>query len=157
MKIVICCVGRTDVPHVQESIQIYLDRLKYYIPTELFIIPEQKVWKKMQGEARKKAEGEAILTQLEPGDRAVLLDEKGKQYTSEDFANYLQKEMSTGAKRLVFIIGGAYGFSEEIYSAVPTKISLSKMTFSHQMIRTLLLEQVYRGMTILRNEPYHNR
>lgn len=157
MKIVICCVGRTDVPHVQESIQIYLDRLKHYIPTELFIIPEQKVWKKMQVEARKRAEGEAILTQLEPSDRAVLLDEKGKHYTSEDFANYLQKEMSTGAKRLIFIIGGAYGFSEEIYSAVPAKIALSKMTFSHQMIRTLLLEQVYRGMTILKNEPYHNR
>ena len=157
MKIIICCVGRTDVSHVQESIDIYTDRLKHYLPVELAIIPEQKLWKKLSPDARKKAEGDAILSQLLPGDRSVLLDEKGKQYTSEDFAEYLQKEMGTGAKRLVFIIGGAFGFSPEVYSEVPAKISLSKMTFSHQMIRTLLLEQVYRGMTILRNEPYHNR
>ena len=157
MKIVICCVGRTDVSHVQEAINIYTDRLKHYLPLELAIIPEQKLWKKLSPDARKKAEGDAILSQLLPGDRSVLLDEKGKQYTSEDFAEYLQKEMGTGAKRLVFIIGGAFGFSPEVYAEVPAKISLSKMTFSHQMIRTLLLEQIYRGMTILRNEPYHNR
>lgn len=157
MKIVICCVGRTDVSHVQEAIDIYTDRLKHYLPVELAIIPEQKLWKKLSPEARKKVEGDAILSQILPGDRSVLLDEKGKQYTSEDFAEYLQKEMGTGAKRLVFIIGGAFGFSPEVYAKVPAKISLSKMTFSHQMIRTLLLEQVYRGMTILRNEPYHNR
>ena len=157
MKIVICCVGPTDVPHVQEAIDIYSDRLKHYIPVELIIIPEQKIWKKLSPDLRKKAEGEAIIAQLSAGDRAVLLDEKGKQYASEDFAEYLQKEMGTGAKRLVFIIGGAFGFSQEVYARVPAKISLSKMTFSHQMIRTLLLEQIYRGMTILRNEPYHNR
>lgn len=157
MKIVLCCVGRTDVAHVQESINIYLDRLKHYLPVELTIIPEQKGWKKLSPEARKKAEGDVILSQLLPGDRVALLDEKGKQYSSEDFATYLQKEMGTGAKRLVFIIGGAFGFSREVYDQLPTKISLSKMTFSHQMIRTLLLEQIYRGMTILRNEPYHNR
>jgi len=157
MKIVICCVGRTEVSHVQEAVEIYSDRLKHYIPLELIIIPEQKTWKKLSPDMRKKAEGEAIISQLLAGDRAVLLDEKGRQYSSEDFAEYLQKEMGTGAKRLVFFIGGAFGFSPEVYARVPAKISLSKMTFSHQMIRALLLEQIYRGMTILRNEPYHNR
>ena len=157
MKVVVCCVGRTDVSHVQESIDIYVGRLKHYLPVDLNIISEQKQWKKLSAEARKKAEGEAILSHIQPGDRVVLLDERGKQYSSEDFAAYLQKEMGTGAKRLVFIVGGAFGFSPEVYSEIKAKISLSKMTFSHQMIRTLLLEQIYRGMTILRNEPYHNR
>jgi len=157
MKIVICCVGRTDIAHVQDAINVYSNRLKHYVPVEINIIPEQKQWKKLSPDPRKKAEGEAILAQLLPGDQAVLLDEKGKQYTSEGFAEFLQKKMASGAKRLVFIIGGAFGFSSDVYAAVPEKISLSKMTFSHQMIRGFLLEQIYRGMTILKNEPYHNR
>lgn len=157
MKIVICCVGSTDVTHVQDAVDVYTKRLKHYIPVEINIIPEQKQWKKLSADPRKKAEGEAILSHLLPGDHAILLDEKGKQYTSEGFAEFLQKKMGSGAKRLVFIIGGAYGFSPGVYAAVPDKISLSKMTFSHQMIRGFLLEQIYRGMSILKKEPYHNR
>lgn len=156
MKITICCVGRTDIAHVQEAVDVYIKRLKHYVPVEINIIADQKPWKKLNAELRKKAEGEAILAQLLPGDQAVLLDEKGKQYTSEGFAEFLQKKMGSGAKRLVFIIGGAFGFSPEVYAAVPERISLSKMTFSHQMIRGFLTEQIYRGMTILKNEPYHN-
>lgn len=157
MKIILLCIGQTDIAHVQDSITIYSNRLQHYLPFEMVYIPEQKNWKKLEREARKIEEGKSIIGQLQPGDRAVLLDENGKQYTSEDFADYLQKEMNSGIKRLVFIIGGAFGFSQEVYAQVPLKISLSKMTFSHQMIRTLILEQIYRGMTILRNEPYHNR
>lgn len=157
MKIILLCLGPTDIAHVQESILIYTNRLQHYLPFEVVTIPDQKSWKKLDIPTRKIEEGKSILAQLLAGDRAVLLDEKGKQYTSEDFADYLQKEMNSGIKRLVFIIGGAFGFSKEVYAQVPLKISLSKMTFSHQMIRTLILEQIYRGMTILRNEPYHNR
>ncbi len=106
---------------------------------------------------RKRAEGAAIINHSLPGDKTFLLDEKGKAFTSERFADQLQKEMVSGVKRLVFVIGGAFGFSTEVYAQFPQKIRLSDMTFSHQMIRCFLLEQVYRGMTILKNEPYHNR
>ncbi len=157
MKIILLCVGQTYIAHVQDATAIYSGRLQHYIPFEMVIISEQKNWKKLDPETRKIEEGKSILSQLQPGDRAVLLDEKGGQYSSVEFADYLQKEMNSGIKRLVFIIGGAFGFSKEVYGQVPLKISLSKMTFSHQMIRTLILEQIYRGMTILRNEPYHNR
>lgn len=156
MKILICCVGHTVIAHVEEAVNIYLSRLKHYLPVELLTLPEPKQWKKMEVENRKKAEGRAILEQLKPGDLAVLLDEKGKEFTSVQFADYLEKKMLAGTKRLVFIVGGAYGFSPEVYHAVPEKLALSKMTFSHQMIRGFLLEQIYRGMTIVRNEPYHN-
>lgn len=157
MKIVVLAVGKTDMDFVEEANKLYLGRLKHYTATELAIIPEQKQWRKMNPNDRKRAEGAAIIGQTQAGDRVVLLDEKGKSYTSENFANYLQKEMSSGVKRLVFVIGGAYGFSEEVYSKFPQKLRLSDMTFSHQMIRSFLLEQIYRGMTILKNEPYHNR
>lgn len=157
MKIILCCIGQTDTPHVREAIAIYSNRLKHYIPFEITIITEKKTWKKMDAEKRKNEEGKAILACIEPGDMAVLLDEKGKEYNSEGFAGFLQKAMNTGTKRLVFVVGGAFGFSKEVYSEIPQKLSLSKMTFSHQLIRTLMMEQLYRGMTILRNEPYHNR
>jgi 23S rRNA (pseudouridine1915-N3)-methyltransferase len=120
------------------------------------VIPEQKAWKKLNPDARKKAEGTAILSRILPGDLCILLDEKGKMYTSEEFAARLEKAMLAGTRRLVLVIGGAFGFSDEVYQAVPERLSLSKMTFSHQMVRLFLVEQVYRGFTILRNEPYHN-
>lgn len=156
MKITICCVGTTHIAHVQEAINLYINRLKHYIPVNLHIIAEQKQWKKQDPTARKKSEGQAILATLKPGDAAVLLDEKGQQYTSVEFATYLEKKMTAGVRRLVFVIGGAYGFSDEVYERIPEKIALSKMTFSHQMIRGFMLEQIYRAMTILKNEPYHN-
>lgn len=157
MKIVILAVGKTDMDFVEIANKLYLDRLKHYVPTSLEIIPEQKPWKKMNPDDRKKAEGKAIIDRLNPGDGTLLLDEKGKGYTSEAFAKLLEKNMASGVKRLIFVIGGAYGFSDEVYAQVPQKIKLSDMTFSHQMVRSFLLEQIYRGMTILKNEPYHNR
>lgn len=156
MKLCLLCIGKTNVDFVQEANEIYLKRLKHYIQTELEIIPEQKPWKKMKASDRVKAEGHAILDKLKPTDAVYLLDEKGKEYSSEGFSELLQKRMNSGVNRVVFIVGGAFGFSETIYKTYPQKISLSKMTFSHQMIRCFFLEQVYRAMTILRGEPYHN-
>jgi 23S rRNA (pseudouridine1915-N3)-methyltransferase len=157
MKIVILAVGKTDMDYVEIANKLYLDRLKHYAPTSLETIPEQKPWKKMSPDDRKRAEGKAILERLNAGDAVLLLDEKGKGYTSEAFAKLLEKNMASGIKRLVFVIGGAFGFSDEVYAQVPQKLKLSDMTFSHQMVRSFLLEQIYRGMTILKNEPYHNR
>ncbi|MCA1761634.1 MAG: 23S rRNA (pseudouridine(1915)-N(3))-methyltransferase RlmH [Cryomorphaceae bacterium] len=156
MKVVILCVGKTDMSFVEEANDLYINRLKHYIPLEFRVIPEHKMWKKLDSAQRKIKEGEAILGELSASDIAVLLDEKSKLRSSEEFAGYLQKTMASGAKNLVFVIGGAFGFSDEVYRRVPARMSLSKMTFSHQMVRCFLLEQIYRAMTILRNEPYHN-
>lgn len=157
MKIVLLCIGSTDIPHVSDAVDMYTARLKHYASFEMAVIPDKKAWKKLDPEARKTEEGRAILESIEGGDIAVLLDEKGKEYTSEGFASYLQKAMNSGRKRMVFIVGGAYGFSSDVYQFVPSRIAISKMTFSHQLIRTLFTEQLYRAMTILKNEPYHNR
>ncbi len=156
MKIVILAVGQTDIAYIQTGIEIYSQRLKHYIPLEWINIPEQKQWKKAAPIERKKAEGEAILKNITVADRCILLDEKGKSFSSESFSGYLEKIMVSGPRRLVFIIGGAFGFSDAVYQAVPEKLALSEMTFSHQMIRLFLAEQIYRAFTILRNEPYHN-
>jgi 23S rRNA (pseudouridine1915-N3)-methyltransferase len=156
MKVVILCVGKTDVPYIETGLAMYSQRLTHYVSLEWSVIPEQKAWKKLNPDARKKAEGTAILSRILPGDLCILLDEKGKMYTSEEFAARLEKAMLAGTRRLVLVIGGAFGFSDEVYQAVPERLSLSKMTFSHQMVRLFLVEQVYRGFTILRNEPYHN-
>lgn len=156
MKLCLLCVGKTDVPFVDNANEIYVNRLKHYIQTDLAMIPEHKSWKKMKAPERVKAEGQAILEKLKSTDAVYLLDEKGKQYSSEGFAELLQKKMNSGVNRVVFVVGGAYGFSDELYKRYPQKISLSKMTFSHQMIRCFFLEQAYRAMTILKGEPYHN-
>ncbi len=156
MKLCLLCIGKTDVDFVQDANEIYLSRLKHYLPTALEVIPDQKQWKKMKPMERVKAEGSAIREKLKPGDAVYLLDEKGKQHSSEAFSELLQKRMNSGVNRLVFVVGGAFGFSDELYRDYPQRLSLSKMTFSHQMIRCFFLEQVYRAMTILRGEPYHN-
>jgi 23S rRNA (pseudouridine1915-N3)-methyltransferase len=156
MKIVILCVGPTDQGFVSTGVEIYMKRLSHYLNTELEIIPEASNWKKMKPEARKNAEGEAILSRINSADTCFLLDEKGREYTSVGFANQIQKQMNSGAKRIVYIIGGASGFSEEVYAKIPRSIALSKMTFSHQMVRIFFTEQLYRAMTILKNQPYHN-
>ncbi len=157
MTIKLLAIGKTDSKALQSLIDEYTKRLGFYIKFELEIIPDIKNSKNLSETQQKQKEGELILNKLNPTDVLILLDEKGKQLDSVAFANYLQKHMNSGIKQLVFVIGGPYGFSEEVYSKAAGKISLSKMTFSHQMVRLFMVEQLYRGFTILRNEPYHHR
>jgi 23S rRNA (pseudouridine1915-N3)-methyltransferase len=157
MKIVLFVVGKTDASCWDEAFKVYQERLKHYIPFEMEVIPNVKNAKNMTETQQKDREGIAILKTLQPEDRCVLLDERGKEFTSIQFAGWLAKKMHSVPKRLVFVTGGPYGFSEEVYQTVTEKISVSKMTFSHQMIRPVFVEQLYRAMTILRNEPYHHQ
>jgi len=156
MKIVLIAVGKTTERYFVDAIEEYKGRLKFYLPFELEIIPELKNTKNLSVDQQKEKEGELILKNLQPGDYLVLLDEHGKEFSSVRFAEYLEKKMHTVAKRLVFVIGGPYGFSDKVYETAKEKLSVSKMTFSHQMIRMIFLEQIYRAMTILNNEPYHH-
>lgn len=157
MKITLLAIGKTDSRNLQNLIDDYSKRLSHYIGFELEIIPDIKNAKNLSEAQQKKAEGEEILKRVQTSDFLVLLDEKGKSFTSEGFSEYLQKRMNSGLKNLVFVIGGPYGFSEEVYAKAQGKISLSAMTFSHQMVRLFMVEQLYRAFTILRNEPYHHR
>ncbi|RXG32676.1 23S rRNA (pseudouridine(1915)-N(3))-methyltransferase RlmH [Leeuwenhoekiella marinoflava] len=157
MNIKLLCIGKTDDRNLDELISIYTKRLKFYVNFDLEIIPDLKKTKNLSEDQQKEKEGELILSKLSAQDQLIVLDEKGKDLTSEKFADYLQKKMNSGIKTLVFVIGGPYGFSPEVYAKAQGKISLSKMTFSHQMIRLFMTEQVYRAFTILRNEPYHHR
>ena len=156
MKISLIVIGKTDASYFVDAINEYKNRLVHYIPFEMEIIPDIKNVKNLREEQQKEKEGELILKMLQPGDNLVLLDEHGKSITSMEFATYLERKMHVVSKRLVFVIGGPYGFSEAVYKAASEKISLSKMTFSHQMIRLIFVEQIYRAMTILNNEPYHH-
>ncbi len=156
MKIILLCIGKTDEAYLNTANDIYLNRLKHYYKTELQVIPDLKKVAKFSITERKTKEGELILKQLEKSDRVILLDEKGKEFTSTLFASYLEKIAVSGVKRAVFVVGGAFGFSDDIYKRADGKIALSKMTFSHQMVRSFFLEQIYRACTILNNEPYHN-
>jgi len=157
MKIKLIAIGKTDEKSLQTLIEKYQNRLKHYIGFDLDIIPDLKNSKNLSEKQQKEKEGDLLLKKLQTSDYVVLLDENGKQFNSVDFAKYLQKKMNSGAKQLVFIIGGPYGFSEAVYKRSNEKISLSKMTFSHQMIRLFAVEQIYRGFTILKNEPYHHQ
>ena len=157
MTIKLVCIGKTDKKELDTLIKIYKDRLQHYIKFELEIIPDLKKVKNLDENQQKNKEGELILSGLQNSDFMVLLDENGKQFSSESFSEYIQKRMNTGLKRLIFVIGGPYGFSEEVYNRADSKISLSKMTFSHQMVRLFFTEQLYRAFTILKNEPYHHR
>lgn len=156
MKIKLLAIGKTDNKNLIKLIEEYQNRLKHYIKFELEIIPDIKNIKNLSDLQQKEKEGEFILKKLQNTDQLVLLDDKGKHFTSIEFSNYLQKKMNTGLKQLVLVIGGPYGFSEAVYKKATGKISLSKMTFSHQMIRLFFVEQLYRGFTILKNEPYHH-
>ncbi len=156
MKIKLLAIGKTDNKELQQLIQVYQNRLKHYIKFELDIIPDIKNSKNLSKNQQKEKEGELILKRLQPTDELVLLDEKGKEFRSMEFSKYLQKKMNSGIKQLVFVIGGPYGFSESVYKKAKGKISLSKMTFSHQMVRLFIVEQIYRGFTIIKNEPYHH-
>lgn len=157
MTIKLIAIGKTDSKQLQELIHIYTNRLQHYIKFTLDIIPDIKNVKNLSEKQQKEKEGELILKKIIPTDVLVLLDENGKQFSSVDFSNYLQKKMNASNKQLVFAIGGPYGFSENVYQKAQGKISLSKMTFSHQMVRLFIVEQLYRGYTILKNEPYHHR
>jgi len=156
MKIRLLAIGKTDDKNLTQLIENYQNRLKHYIKFELDTIPDIKNVKNLSENQQKEKEGELILKKLQPTDELILLDEKGKDFRSVDFAQYLQKKMNAGIKELVFVIGGPYGFSDAVYKTAKGKISLSKMTFSHQMIRLFIVEQIYRSFTILKNEPYHH-
>lgn len=156
MKIELWLVGKTSFAYLKEGMEIYQKRLKHYIPFEVSIIPDIKKAKNLSSNQLKKKEGETILSKLKKEDFLILLDERGKHLTSVEFARFMEQKLQLSHKRIVFLVGGAYGFSEELYNRSNSKLSLSKMTFSHQMIRLFVLEQLYRAMTIMRGEPYHN-
>jgi len=156
MKIKLLVIGKTDDKNLEQLIEKYQQRLNHYINFEIEIIPDIKNVKNLSQLQQKEKEGELILSKLKNTDQLVLLDEKGKEFRSLDFANFLQKKMNSGIKQLVLVVGGPYGFSESVYKKTVGKVALSKMTFSHQMIRLFIVEQLYRGFTILKNEPYHH-
>jgi len=156
MKTALICIGKTNEPYWQAAIDEYIKRLRKYSPFEIVEIPDLKNAKTLTEQQIKQAEGENILKLLNTDDYIVLLDDKGAEYTSLKFAEWYQQRMSSGLKRLVFIIGGPYGFSDNIYARANHKLSLSRLTFSHQLVRPIFLEQLYRANTILRNEPYHH-
>ncbi|EMS34489.1 23S rRNA m3Psi1915 methyltransferase RlmH [Mariniradius saccharolyticus AK6] len=156
MQIKLIAIGKTDYSAIQQLLDEYMKRLGHYIRFELDIIPDIKQAKNLSETDQKEKEGELILKKVLPADELVLLDERGKQMGSVEFSGFLQKKMNTGLKQLVFVVGGPYGFSEAVYQRANGKLSLSKMTFSHQMVRVFFVEQLYRAFTILRNEPYHH-
>lgn len=156
MKITLLTVGKTDREWVRMGLEVYVSRLRHYIPFALVEIPELKNVSALSNAQIKAKEGEQILKSIRPSDDVILLDEHGKEYSSMEFAKVLQDKISYSGKDIVFIVGGAYGFSQEVYDRANSKISLSRMTFSHQMVRTIFAEQLYRAFTIIRGEPYHH-
>ncbi|MFC2096387.1 23S rRNA (pseudouridine(1915)-N(3))-methyltransferase RlmH [Bacteroidota bacterium] len=156
MKIKLVLIGKTDTDFLSKGIEEYTKRLKHYISYEMIIIPDLKNTKNLSKSQQKHKEGELILNQINTGDFVVLLDEKGKEYSSVEFSKFIEKQMISGLKNLIFIVGGPYGFSERVYEKGNLKVSLSKMTFSHQMVRMIFAEQLYRAMTIIKGEPYHH-
>ena len=156
MKVTFLVVGRTIDKHLTTLINDYAERVKHYVPFEMVVVPELKNTKALSAEQQKERKSELLQKQLRPGDHIVLLDEGGREFRSMEFAAYLEKKQAQAARRLVFIVGGPYGFAPAIYALANEKVSLSKMTFSHQMVRLFFVEQLYRAMTILRGEPYHH-
>lgn len=157
MNIRLLTIGKTDNKALQTLIDDYTKRLSFYVKFDLEIIPDIKNVKNLSEAQQKEKEGELILSKISPTDHLILLDENGKTFSSVGFSDFLQKKMNAGIKTLVFVIGGPYGFSETVYQKAQGKVSLSEMTFSHQMVRLFVIEQIYRGFTILRNEPYHHQ
>lgn len=157
MKLTLLVVGKTEADYLKKGIDLYVKRLTHYLPFRLEVIAALKNNKNLSEAQQKQREGELILSFLKQGDLLILLDEKGKQFSSVDFAAYLEKYMLQGVRHLVFAVGGPYGFSDGVYEQAVAKVSLSDMTFSHQMVRLLFVEQLYRAMTILKGEPYHHQ
>lgn len=156
MKITLILSGKTDDDYIVKGFTMYEQRLKHYISFESVVISALKNTKALSIEQQKQKEGELILKNILSSDRLILLDENGKEYNSVGFSEFIQQQMNSGIKNVAFAVGGPYGFSEEVYKRANGKISLSKMTFSHQMVRLFFVEQLYRAMTILKNEPYHH-
>jgi len=156
MKIKLLVIGKTDDKNLNALIDMYMKRLKHYITFDIQVIPDIRAAKNFTAEQQKEREGELILNALENPDILVLLDENGQSFGSVEFSNYLQKKMNSGIKQMVLVVGGPYGFSKAVYERAQGKLSLSKMTFSHQMVRLFVVEQLYRAFTILNNEPYHH-
>lgn len=156
MKITLLTVGKTDKDWVRQGMDIYVSRLKHYIPFSVVEIPELRNVSALTKDQIKTREGELILKNIRPTDDVILLDERGKEYTSAELAKVIQDKMSYTGKDMVYVIGGAYGFSEAVYQRANSKISLSRMTFSHQMVRAIFVEQIYRAFTIMKGEPYHH-
>lgn len=156
MKIVLLTVGKTTAKNIVSGIEMYTERIRHYVPFELVSIPDLKSTAALSADQQKVREGQGIIAALNPGDRVVLLDERGEMLTSRKFAQRFQQRMSAGVKRLVFVVGGPYGFSEEVYARADARLSLSAMTFPHDLVRLLFIEQLYRAMTILKGEKYHH-
>ena len=156
MRLLLIVVGKTDRQWLTDGIGQYVDRLSHFCQFEILVIPDIRNTRSMEPQVQKSREGEQILKLLQPSDDVYLLDDKGREMTSADMARWLEKRMSQSTKRLVFIIGGPYGFSADVYDRVPGRLSLSKMTFSHQMVRLIFVEQLYRAFSILNNLPYHH-
>lgn len=157
MKITLLLVGKTAFPYISEGISLYEKRLSFYVNYSKIEIPELKGVSSLREEQIKEKEGELILKNIKPADDVILLDERGELHTSENWARHLEKKIIYGGRDVVFVIGGAYGFSKEVYNRANGMLSLSKMTFSHQIIRVIFLEQLYRAFTIMKGEPYHHR
>jgi 23S rRNA (pseudouridine1915-N3)-methyltransferase len=156
MKITLLTVGKTDKDWVREGLDIYVSRLKHYVPFSITEIPELKNVSALTKDQIKTREGELILKNIRNTDDVILLDERGKEYSSMELARILQDKMTYGGRDIVYVIGGAYGFSDAVYSRANSKLSLSRMTFSHQMVRAIFAEQIYRAFTIMKGEPYHH-
>lgn len=156
MKVFFWVIGKTNEKYLHTGIDIYTKRLGHYLPFEMEVLPDVRQAKKLSSEQLKQKEGDYLLGRLKNDDLLILLDENGKQFDSVGFASYLDRQLQTPYRRLIFQVGGAFGFSEAVYQRANARLALSKMTFSHQMVRLFFLEQLYRAMTILKNEPYHN-
>lgn len=156
MQLSLLVLGKTDSVQIETEIKRYESRLKHYLPFELRVIPDVRRGSKLTPEEQKRAEGIELLRYITPTDRVYLFDERGESYTSRAFATFIERAMVSGERRLVFIIGGPYGFSPEVYERADGQVSLSRMTFSHQMVRLFAIEQLYRAQTIIRGEPYHH-
>lgn len=156
MKITLLTVGKTDKDWVKQGLDIYVSRLKHYVPFAMTEIPELKNVSALSKDQIKIREGELILKNIRNSDDVILLDERGKQYSSMELAGVIRDKMTYGGRDIVFVIGGAYGFSDAVYARADSKLSLSRMTFSHQMVRAIFVEQIYRAFTIIKGEPYHH-
>lgn len=157
MDIVLYVIGKTGKGYLRDGIDEYIGRLRRYVPFEMRVLADVKGAGKLDEQKQKEAEGELILGAIQTSDCVIVLDERGREFTSEEFSDFLSKKMASGLKRLCFVVGGPYGFSQSVYARADGRISLSKMTFSHEMVRLFFTEQIYRAMTILRGEPYHHR
>jgi 23S rRNA (pseudouridine1915-N3)-methyltransferase len=156
VKILLLTIGNTDKKYMKEGVEDYVKRLSFYIPFEIKVIPDIKNRSSLSVEIQKEKEGQLILNQVQSGDQLILLDEHGLEFSSVDFSKWIGKKMVAGIRQLIFVIGGPYGFSKGVYQRSDFKISLSQLTFSHQMVRMIFVEQLYRAMTIIKNEPYHH-